>query len=204
MLLLGTVFLLVLAFKPAWAEAAVTRYTVQRGDSIFFISQRFHVKQQDIINYNGLKSTTIYPGQVLLIPVPDAPASRSLVSGRSRYTISEQDKRLMAQMVYGEARGESFEGQVAVAAVILNRLNSPDFPDTIPGVLFQPGAFTAVQDGQFYLEPNATAFRAVEEALAGRDPTGGALYYWNPAKATSRWIWTRSIIKRIGNHVFAI
>lgn len=110
----------------------------------------------------------------------------------------------MAQMVYGEARGESFEGQVAVAAVILNRLNHPEFPNTISGILFQPGAFTAVQDGQFYLEPDATAYRAVEEALAGRDPTGGALFYWNPAKATSRWIWTRPIIKRIGNHVFAI
>ncbi|HHW06388.1 MAG TPA: LysM peptidoglycan-binding domain-containing protein [Clostridia bacterium] len=203
MLLLGTVLVCLIALKPAGAEAATTRYTVQRGDSIFFISQRFNVKQQDIINYNGLKSTVIYPGQVLIIPVPDT-ASRSLVSGRSRYTVSEQDKRYMAQMVYGEARGESFEGQVAVAAVILNRLENPDFPDTIQGVLFQPGAFTAVQDGQFYLEPDATAWRAVEEALAGRDPTGGALYYWNPAKATSRWIWTRPIIKRIGNHVFAI
>lgn len=92
---------------------------------------------------------------------------------------------------------------MAVAAVILNRLKSPDFPNTIQGVIFQPLAFTAVQDGQFYLEPDATAWRAVEEALAGRDPSGGALYYWNPATATSSWIWSRPIIKRIGNHVFA-
>lgn len=203
MLLLGAVFTCLLALKPTCAEAAVTRYTVQPGDSIFFISQRFNANQQDIINYNGLKSTVIYPGQVLIVPVPDT-ASRSYVSGRSRYAVSDQDKRYMAQMVYGEARGESFEGQVAVAAVILNRLNHPEFPNTITGVLFQPGAFTAVQDGQFYLEPDATAYRAVEEALAGRDPTGGALFYWNPDKATSRWIWSRPIIKRIGNHVFAI
>ncbi|NLC76852.1 MAG: LysM peptidoglycan-binding domain-containing protein [Clostridia bacterium] len=169
---------------------------------MYFISQRFQVSQQDIINYNGLKSTVIYPGQVLTIPTSNT-ASRSNVSGRTRYSVSAQDKRYLAQAVYGEARGDSFEGQVAVAAVILNRLKSPDFPNTIQGVIFQPLAFTAVQDGQFYLEPDATAWRAVEEALAGRDPSGGALYYWNPATATSSWIWSRPIIKRIGNHVFA-
>jgi N-acetylmuramoyl-L-alanine amidase len=193
-------FLVVLV--PAAAEAATTRYTVRPGDSIYFISKRFQVNQQDIINYNGLKSTMIYPGQVLTIPTSNT-ASRSYVSGRARYSVSDQDKRYLAQAVYSEARGESFEGQVAVAAVILNRVNSPDFPNTIRDVIFQPLAFTAVQDGQFYLEPNATAWRAVEEALAGRDPSGGALYYWNPAKATSSWIWSRPIIKRIGNHVFA-
>ncbi len=185
------------------AEASTTRYTVQKGDSIFRIGQYFGVKQQDIINYNGLKSTVIYPGQVLVVPVPNT-ASRAAV-GRSYYTaISEQDKRYLAQAVYGEARGESYEGQVAVAAVILNRVQSSDFPNTITGVIFQPWAFTAVHDGQFYLEPSATAKRAVEDALSGRDPTGGALYYWNPDKATSTWIWTRTIITRIGNHVFGI
>lgn len=202
-LLLIFVWALVLVICPSKSEAATTRYTVQPGDSIFLIGQRFNVNQQDIINYNGLTSTLIYPGQVLVVPVPET-ASRSLVSGRERYSLSAQDKRYLAQAVYGEARGESFEGQVAVAAVILNRLNSPDFPNSVNGVVFQPWAFTAVNDGQFYLEPDAIAWQAVEEALQGRDPSGGALYYWNPAKATSSWIWSRSIIRRIGNHVFGI
>lgn len=116
---------------------------------------------------------------------------------------SEQDIRLMANAVYGEARGEPYEGQVAVAAVILNRLRHPSFPNTISGIIFQPGAFTAVADGQIWLTPNATARRAVIDAINGWDPSGGAIYYFNPATATSAWIWSRPQIKRIGNHIFA-
>lgn len=204
MLLFGLALVFLVIIGPLKAEAAATKYTVRQGDSIFLISQRFGINQQDIINYNGLKGTIIYPGQVLVVSVPST-ASRSSVSGRDRYSnLSDQDKIHLAQAVYGEARGESFEGQVAVAAVIINRLNNPDFPNTIGGVIFQPWAFTAVNDGQFNLKPDATALRAVEEALQGRDPSGGALYYWNPDKATSSWIWSRPIINRIGNHVFAI
>ncbi|MDY0323546.1 MAG: spore cortex-lytic enzyme [Candidatus Carbobacillus sp.] len=116
---------------------------------------------------------------------------------------SEQDIRLMANAVYGESRGEPYEGQVAVAAVILNRLRHPSFPNTISGIIFQPGAFTAVADGQIWLTPNATARRAVIDAINGWDPSGGAIYYFNPATATSAWIWSRPQIKRIGNHIFA-
>lgn len=202
-MLLSILSVFLLSLGTSNAEAATTRYTVQKGDSIFLISQYFGVKQQDIIDYNGLKGTVIHPGQVLVVPVPNT-ASRS-ANNRNYYpTVSEQDKRYLAQAVYSEARGESYEGQVAVAAVILNRLKSPEFPNTIQGIIFQPWAFTAVHDGQFYLEPDATARRAVEDALSGRDPSGGALYYWNPAKATSTWIWSRTVIKRIGNHVFGI
>lgn len=116
--------------------------------------------------------------------------------------ITQNDIRLMANAVYGEARGEPFEGQVAVAAVILNRLSSPAFPKTIPGIIFQPGAFTAVADGQIWLTPNETARKAVIDALNGWDPTDNALYYFNPATATSSWIWGRPQIKRIGKHIF--
>ncbi|MCS7461832.1 spore cortex-lytic enzyme [Paenibacillus doosanensis] len=116
--------------------------------------------------------------------------------------LSQQDLDMMANAVYGESRGEPYIGQVAVAAVILNRVHSPSFPNTVSGVIFQPGAFTAVADGQIWLTPNDTAKRAVQDALNGTDPTGGCLYYFNPETATSKWIWTRPQVKQIGKHIF--
>ncbi|TBL77790.1 spore cortex-lytic enzyme [Paenibacillus thalictri] len=116
--------------------------------------------------------------------------------------LSEQDLNLMANAVYGESRGEPYIGQVAVAAVILNRVQSPSFPNTVAGVIFQPGAFTAVADGQIWLTPNETAKKAVKDALGGYDPSGEALYYFNPETATSKWIWSRPQIKQIGKHIF--
>lgn len=116
--------------------------------------------------------------------------------------MSANDIRIMSNAVYGESRGEPYEGQVAVAAVILNRIKSPNFPKTASGVIFQPGAFTAVADGQIWLTPNATATKAVNDALNGWDPTGGCIYYFNPATATSKWIWSRPQVKTIGQHIF--
>lgn len=116
--------------------------------------------------------------------------------------ISSNDLKLMANAVYGEARGEPYIGQVAVAAVILNRTKSSSFPNTPAAVIFEPRAFTAVADGQIWLSPNETAQKAVNDALKGWDPTGGALYYFNPDTATSGWIWTRPQIKKIGKHIF--
>ncbi|MEC1958951.1 spore cortex-lytic enzyme [Bacillus subtilis] len=115
---------------------------------------------------------------------------------------SNNDIRLLAQTVYGEARGEPYEGQVAIAAVILNRLNSPLFPNSVAGVIFEPLAFTAVADGQIYMQPNETARKAVLDAINGWDPSEEALYYFNPDTATSPWIWGRPQIKRIGKHIF--
>jgi N-acetylmuramoyl-L-alanine amidase len=115
---------------------------------------------------------------------------------------SQNDIQLMANAVYGEARGEPYIGQVAVAAVILNRVSSPSFPKTIAGVIFEPRAFTAVADGQIYLTPNETAKKAVLDAINGWDPTDGAIYYFNPDTATSGWIWSRPQIKKIGRHIF--
>lgn len=117
-------------------------------------------------------------------------------------TYSEQDLQLMANAVYGEARGEPYEGQVAVAAVILNRLESSEFPNSISDIIFQPRAFTAVADGQIWLTPNERAKQAVLDAMNGWDPTENALYYFNPVTATSDWIWTRPQIKQIGEHIF--
>lgn len=132
----------------------------------------------------GQKDTTIAKAQ----PVPAG--------------YSENDIQLMAQAVYGEARGEPYEGQVAVAAVIINRVNSATFPNTVAGVIYEERAFTAVADGQINLQPDETARRAVLDAINGQDPSNNALYYFNPDTATSGWIWTRPQIKRIGKHIF--
>lgn len=129
--------------------------------------------------------------------------SADLSSGNAM-GLSANDLKIMANAVYGEARGEPFEGQVAVAAVILNRVKSPSFPNTVSGVIFEPLAFTAVADGQIWLEPNESAKKAVQQALNGWDPTGGCLYYFNPETATSKWIWTRPQVKTIGKHIFCM
>ena len=114
------------------------------------------------------------------------------------------DLQLMARAINGEARGEPYEGQVAVGAVILNRVKSPKFPNTIAGVIYQSGAFTAVSDGQINvpIAENSTAYKAAQDALNGWDPTNGCLYYFNPDTATSDWIWSRQIVKKIGKHNF--
>jgi N-acetylmuramoyl-L-alanine amidase len=139
--------------------------------------------------------------------LPQAPAAPSDGGGgalpaSNHAGITPQEMRLMANAVYGEARGEPYEGQVAVAAVILNRVKSSQFPNTIAGVIYQPGAFTAVSDGQINLTPNPTAYKAVQDALSGWDPTDGCLYYFNPATATSKWIWSRPQYTKIGKHIF--
>ncbi|WP_390621199.1 spore cortex-lytic enzyme [Bacillus testis] len=115
---------------------------------------------------------------------------------------SENDIQLLSAAVFGEARGEPYEGQVAVAAVILNRLESPSFPNSISGIVFEPLAFTAVADGQIYLQPDETARKAVIDAINGMDPSENATYYFNPETATSKWIWSRPQIKKIGKHIF--
>ena len=117
---------------------------------------------------------------------------------------SGSDLYLLAKCVYSEARGEPYEGQVAVAAVVLNRVESPQFPNTIAEVIYQPWAFTAVHDGQINLEPNSTAYSAAKDAMNGWDPTYGCLYYYNPTTATSEWIFSRTTVVTIGKHVFAI
>ena len=117
---------------------------------------------------------------------------------------SSNDLYLLAKCVYGEARGESYVGQVAVAAVILNRVEHPSFPNTIAGVVYQPWAFTAVFDGQINLEPNQSAYSAAQDALNGWDPTYGCIYYYNPVTATNKWILSREIVITIGKHVFAV
>ena len=123
-------------------------------------------------------------------------------SSSSNYTSS--DLYLLAKTIYAEARGESYTGQVAVGAVILNRVKSSAFPNTISGVVYQKHAFTAVSDGQINLEPDKTAMNAAQDAMNGWDPTYGCIYYYNPAVATSSWIFSRKTVTTIGKHVFAV
>ncbi len=135
---------------------------------------------------------------------PKTAAALGMTLSSSKTTQSSNDLYLLAKCVYAESRGEPYTGQVAVAAVILNRVKSPSFPNTISGVIYQPYAFTAVSDGQINLTPNSTAYKAAQDALNGWDPTYGCLYYYNPATATSSWIWSRKTVVTIGKHVFAI
>ena len=122
--------------------------------------------------------------------------------GADSYT--NEDTYLLARCIYGEARGEPYTGQVAVGVVVLNRVKSPEFPNTIAGVIYQRHAFTAVTDGQINLTPDDKAISAARDAMNGWDPTGGCLYYYNPATATSEWIFTREVVMTIGRHAFAI
>ena len=123
-------------------------------------------------------------------------------SGTNGFTSS--DVYLLAKTIYAEGRGEPYVGQVAIGAVIMNRIRSNSFPNTISGVVYQKGAFTAVDDGQINLTPNETAMNAARDAINGWDPSGGSLYYYNPAVATSAWIFDRQTVTVIGKHVFAI
>lgn len=135
---------------------------------------------------------------------PKTAAALGMTLSSQKTSQSSSDLELLAKCVYAEARGEPYTGQVAIAAVVLNRVKSSSFPNTIAGVIYQPYAFTAVSDGQINLTPNSTAYKAAQDALNGWDPTYGCLYYYNPATATSSWIWSRQTVVTIGNHVFAL
>ena len=115
---------------------------------------------------------------------------------------TEENVYLLARIISAEARGEPYSGQVAVGAVVLNRVEHPSFPDTISGVIYQEGAFTAIVDGQFDQPIADSAYKAARDALAGQDPSGGAVYYFNPDKTSNQWMRTRPVIKRIGGHLF--
>ncbi|MQL52532.1 cell wall hydrolase [Desulfofundulus thermobenzoicus] len=132
--------------------------------------------------------------------IQDRPAPAQVSRGND---ISRDDLVLMARVIEGEAADEPYIGKVAVGAVILNRTREGEFPRTVKGVIYEPDAFEAVTNGQYLRPLSQESLAAAREAVNGHDPTGGALYYWNPAKASSPWVWSRPIVTRIGNHVFA-
>ena len=143
-------------------------------------------------------------GLIILITYMAVEVSESSSVYAAGNSSNTSDIQLMARAINGEARGEPYEGQVAVGAVILNRVKSPQFPNTIAGVIYQSGAFTAVSDGQINvpIEEGSSVLKAAQDAMNGWGPTGGAIYYFNPETATSKWIWSRPLIKTIGKHRF--
>lgn len=170
---------------------AATTYTVQAGDSLYKIGQQFGVAYKDLQSMNQLNSTVIYPGQQLTIPA----------------SISQQDKELLARLVSAEAKGEPYAGKVAVATVVLNRLDHPDFPNSVRDVIYQIDgghyAFTPVANGAINTPADAESKKAVMEALSFRGQGNGSLYFYNPKTSSSKWILSRPVTVQIGNHVFA-
>jgi N-acetylmuramoyl-L-alanine amidase len=154
---------------------------------------------------NGLKADGVV-GKATYKALGMTSSYNDLVGGSSNATggYSSSDLYLLAKTIYAEGRGEPYVGQVAIGAVVLNRVRSKQFPNSVSGVVYQKHAFTAVSDGQINLTPNDTAMKAAKDAVNGWDPTGGALYYYNPAVATSSWIFDRQTVTVIGKHVFAI
>ena len=150
---------------------------------------------------NGLKVDGI-AGKNTLEAMGIFNSSSSSSSSTSSSNVSSSNLNLLSRVVYGEARGESYTGQVAVAAVVLNRVKHSSFPNTISGVIYQSGAFDAVSDGQINLTPNSTARKAAQDAMNGWDPSYGAIYYFNPSTATNKWIWSRPMTVTIGKHRF--
>ncbi|MGI6526701.1 MAG: spore cortex-lytic enzyme [Caldicoprobacterales bacterium] len=162
-------------------------------DAVIWFQRKHGLKQDGVIG-----TQTANAMGVTLTSGAAAPSS----AGKST-NAGSNDVYLLAAAIHGEARGEPYIGKVAVGAVILNRVRHPDFPNTIAGVIYQPLAFTAVADGQINLAPDEESIRAARDALNGWDPTYGAIYYYNPAKATSSWIWSRPVHIVIGQHRFA-
>jgi len=150
---------------------------------------------------NGLRvDGVVGPSTAKALGIAEAFTSTASAQGTNR----SADEYLLARTIHGEARGEPYVGKVAVGAVVLNRTRSPQFPNTVAGVVYQPLAFTAVADGQINLTPNKDSLKAAKDAMNGWDPTYGCLYYWNPATATSKWIWSRKVTLKIGKHWFGI
>ncbi|MFA5527316.1 MAG: spore cortex-lytic enzyme [Peptostreptococcales bacterium] len=184
------------------AQQKLINWGYLKGSADGIFGQMTHDAVVAFQRRHGLKADGIIGSQTLSALGMSTKSSGSSGSGSN---IARQDEKiLLAKAITGEARGEPYIGQVAVGAVILNRTRNPSFPNTIAGVIYQPGAFTAVDDGQINLQATKDSIRAAEDALNGWDPTGGCIYYWNPATATSKWIWSRSIVKVIGKHNFGV
>ena len=152
---------------------------------------------------NGLTQDGVAgPKTLSAMGITSSSGSSSSSSGGSTSGLNSNDQNLLARLIYAEARGEPYNGQVAVGAVVLNRVKSSSFPNTVAGVIYQSGAFSVVSDGQINLSPNDTAKKAAQDAMNGWDPSYGAIYYYNPNTATSAWIWSRPQTVTIGNHKF--
>ena len=200
-----------LTLRTAYAQTAV--YWGSRGELVTQVQQKLQKWGYLKSAADGVFGKDTYDAVVLFQKknglTPDGVAGEATLAALGISTTQQAtatrstDLNLLARLVYGEARGEPYLGQVAVAAVVLNRVAHASFPNTVSGVIYQSGAFDAVADGQFHLTPDAQALRAAQDALNGWDPTGGCIYYYNPARATSSWIYSRTVMTVIGKHYFA-
>ncbi|EPY2307149.1 spore cortex-lytic enzyme [Clostridium sporogenes] len=213
MIAYGSTTLYILPYTNA--TKAVAYYYGNRGDTISQVQRKLkawgyyngavdgifghgtYTAVRSFQSKNGLKVDGIIGDKTLAALGINTGAS----SGGSASS-NNQDVMLLARLINGEARGEPYEGQVAVGAVVLNRTRNPKFPNSVAGVIYQPGAFTAIVDGQIHANMEQTSINAARDALNGWDPSGGAMYYFNPSTATSSWIWSRPLIKVIGKHRF--
>ena len=212
---LGVVLLLLLiVLLPLAADAAVLKKG-SKGDEVVTLQKKlkqwgyysgavdgiFGSGTQKAVEYFQRKNGLTADG---VVGAKTAAALGMTLSGATAAADSASDRsvRLLAACIYGESRGEPYKGQVAVGAVILNRVKSSKFPNSIAGVIYQPGAFDAVSDGQIDLGPNEAALRAARDAMNGYDPTYGCLYYYNPATTTNKWMLSKPVAVTIGHHVF--
>ncbi|NPV92292.1 MAG: LysM peptidoglycan-binding domain-containing protein [Firmicutes bacterium] len=178
-------------------------YQVRPGESWYLIGKKYGLSPDQLKRANETGSNSLYAGQTITIPIKGGSSSPSTAAPSRGSSYSREDTSLLARLINGEARGEPYVGQVAVGAVVLNRAKNGRFPGSINGVVFQPGAFTAVDDGQIWLSVTDSCMKAAAAALSGWDPSGGAIYYYNPWTATNQWIRTRPVTVKIGNHIFA-
>ncbi|WP_141501265.1 spore cortex-lytic enzyme [Paenibacillus luteus] len=202
----------ILAFSiPAQSAQAASPATLKVGSSGADVPDlQYRLKTLGYFN----KDVTAYFGTTTLESLKrfqkdygiasDGVAGKQTWETLKKVSVNQTELTLLARIIYAEARGESYKGQVAVGAVVMNRLASSSFPNSIRGVIEQPRAFTAVDDGQYKLTPDKTAYQAAQDAVKGYDPTGDALYYFNPQTATSDWIWSRKQTVKIGRHIFAV
>jgi len=173
-------------------------YYVGPGDTLYDLARDFSTTIGTILALNNKQNSFLRSGEKIRLPVHNL-TSHQILNKR----VSKQELNLLARAIYGESRGEPYLGQVAVAAVIINRVLSHQFPDTFAQVIYQGGQFSAVSDGQINLTPNQKAYRAARDALNGSDPTNGALYFYNPKTATRvSFFRGRRVITKIGDHVF--
>ena len=171
-------------------------YTVDRGDTLFRIAKKTGLTVSDIKKRSGLNRNQLRIGERLNIP--------SAGSTRAATTAASGNVYLLAHLIHGEAGSEPYIGKVAVGGVVMNRIQNPRFPKSIAGVVYQPHAFESVSNGIFNEPVSNESVRAAVDAISGWDPSGGALYFFNPAKTSNPWIWARRIITQIGRHVFAL
>ena len=211
----------------AFAEQTLTLKQGSRGETVKKMQERlkrwgyytgavdgiFGAKTKQAVIYfqkrngltpDGIVGTKTFQALGISVSSSSSSSSNSTSNSSGVNGYSSSDVALLAKLIHAEARGESYTGQVAVGAVVLNRVKSSSFPNTISAVIYQPYAFTCVNDGQINLTPNQTAYNAATDAMNGWDPSYGSLYYYNPAIATSKWIFSRPTVVTIGRHVFAL